>query len=87
MTQLFDDSSQLRHGLLTDTKARKLSSREFRGKPESVRRLINEALDILHAFGVPMTGTGRRRESMAMAFIAVAGVTTRLGVESPQDRG
>lgn len=86
MTQLFDDSStDVSHRLLPDTKARKLSSREFRDKPKAVQRLINEALDILRAFGVPMTGTGRRRESMAMAFIAVAGVTSESGWTAAQD--
>ncbi|OGV34656.1 MAG: hypothetical protein A2020_00375 [Lentisphaerae bacterium GWF2_45_14] len=42
-------------------------------KPAAVRDLINGALDILKAFGIPFENlTQRRLEKMAMAFLAVA---------------
>jgi hypothetical protein len=45
-------------------------------KSESTRNLINEALDILKNAGIPFGGKRERGlESMAMAFLAVAGVT------------
>jgi BsuBI/PstI restriction endonuclease domain/BsuBI/PstI restriction endonuclease HTH domain len=45
-------------------------------KSESVKHLINEALDILLNVGIPFAGKrARGLESMAMAFLAVAGVT------------
>jgi hypothetical protein len=62
------------HRLVADTKGKNASSPNFRKKNEETRLLINQALDQLDAFGIPMTDTGRRRECMAMAFIAVAGV-------------
>lgn len=62
------------HRLFTDTKDKNASSPNFRKKDEATRLLINQALDQLDAFGLPMIDTGRRRECMAMAFIAVAGV-------------
>ena len=44
-------------------------------KSENVKRLINEALDILQSVGIPFSGKRERGlESMAMAFLAVAGV-------------
>lgn len=45
-------------------------------KSKPVRKIINEALDILHGVGIPFAGKRPRGlESMAMAFLAVAGVT------------
>lgn len=45
-------------------------------KSEKVQKLIYEALDILESVGVPFVGKRPRGlESMAMAFLAVAGVT------------
>lgn len=45
-------------------------------KTENTKRLINEALDILESVGIPFSGKRERGlESMAMAFLAVAGVT------------
>lgn len=45
-------------------------------KSENTKRLINEALDILYSVGIPFSGKRERGlESMAMAFLAVAGVT------------
>lgn len=44
-------------------------------KTEDVKRLINEALDILFNIGIPFSGKRERGlESMALAFLAVAGV-------------
>lgn len=44
-------------------------------KSEGIKRLLNEALDILHNVGVPFSGkTERGLENMALAFLAVAGV-------------
>jgi len=44
-------------------------------KSENIKRLINEALDILSSVGVPFAGKRERGlENMAMAFLAVAGV-------------
>lgn len=44
-------------------------------KPENVIRIINEAIDILQSAGIPVDGKSPRSlESMAMAFLAVAGV-------------
>jgi type II restriction enzyme len=44
-------------------------------KSESTKKLINEALDILYGVGIPFSGKRERGlESMAMAFLAVAGV-------------
>ena len=44
-------------------------------KSESVKKLINEALDILQGVGIPFSGKRERGlENMAMAFMAVAGV-------------
>lgn len=45
-------------------------------KTDAVKKLINEALDILQSVGIPFTGKRERGlENMAMAFLAVAGVT------------
>lgn len=45
-------------------------------KSENVKRLINEALDILFSVGIPFTGKrSRALENISMTFLAVAGVT------------
>ncbi|HMK05104.1 MAG TPA: BsuBI/PstI family type II restriction endonuclease [Ferruginibacter sp.] len=45
-------------------------------KSAEIKQLINEALDILQSVGIPFAGKRERGlESMAMAFMAVAGVT------------
>ncbi len=45
-------------------------------KSSHVQKLINEALDILHSVGIPFEGkTEKALQSMAMSFLAVAGVT------------
>ena len=44
-------------------------------KTEKSKKLINEALDILNSVGIPFSGKRERGlESMAVAFLAVAGV-------------
>lgn len=42
----------------------------YRNKTKKVQDLINQTLHILDCFGVPMEGTPRRLERMAMAFLA-----------------
>jgi len=45
-------------------------------KPEHLKKLINEALDILKSVGIPFEGkTPKALQSMGMCFLAVAGVT------------
>ena len=44
-------------------------------KSKAVKKIINEALDILDNVGIPMTKTERGLERMAVCFLAVAGVT------------
>jgi len=45
-------------------------------KSVSVKKILEEAIDILSATGIPiLEQTKRRRERIAMAFLAVAGVT------------
>ena len=45
-------------------------------KTSEIQRQINEALDILDQAGIPLAGkSSRSLEKMAMAFLAVAGVT------------
>jgi len=47
-------------------------------KSESIKNLINEALDILQSVGIPFSGKLERGlENMAMAFLAVAGVSKK----------
>lgn len=44
-------------------------------KSDNIKKLINEALDILKCVGIPFSGKRERGlESMAMAFLAVSGV-------------
>jgi len=46
-------------------------------KSDAIKKIINEALDILNQVGIPFDGKGSRAlEKMAMAFLAVSGVTT-----------
>ena len=44
-------------------------------KSKVVQEIINEALDILESVGIPMDGTERNLERMAICFLAVADVT------------
>ena len=45
-------------------------SKSFKDKSEIVQELINSTLYILHNFGIPIVGTPRRLERMALAFLA-----------------
>ena len=51
-------------------------SKTFADKTEEVQSLIQRTLFILESFGIPMSGTPRRLERMAIAFLAVADVKT-----------
>ena len=47
-------------------------------KSKRIKLLLNEALDILGAVGIPLDGmTGRRLERMAVCFLAVAGISKK----------
>lgn len=47
-----------------------------KSKSPGVRRVINEAIEVLQTFGVPLvSATHRQREMSAMCFLAVTGVT------------
>lgn len=46
----------------------------FGSKSLKVQKLINQTLFILETFGIPMTGTPRRLERMAVSFLACADV-------------
>ena len=48
--------------------------KSFASKTQAVKDLVNMALDILDAFGVPLNLSPRRLERMALAFLAVGGV-------------
>lgn len=51
------------------------SPKTFNAKPPKVRKLIREALQVLSCLGIPIdTVTERKREKMAMAFLAVGNV-------------
>lgn len=45
-------------------------SKTYRQKAAPVKKLINETLYILENFGIPINGTSRRIERMAIAFLA-----------------
>jgi len=49
-------------------------SKTFREKPKAVQELIETALYILDVFGIPMEGSPRRLERMALAFLACGDV-------------
>ncbi len=48
---------------------------EFRKKPKGTKQLINNAICIIDAFGIPVDETPRRVERMALAFLALSNVT------------
>lgn len=49
-------------------------SKTFANKTKSVQKLINHTLYILDKFGIPIDGTPRRIERMAIAFLACGGI-------------
>lgn len=52
------------------------SSKTFNDKPRAIQELINTALFILETFGIPIEGTARRLERMALAFLATGDIKT-----------
>lgn len=53
-------------------------------KSAPVRKVINQAIDILIAVGIPLADlTERRQERAAMAFLAVAGVSDNFAMAKP----
>ncbi len=49
-------------------------SKTFASKKKSTQKLINHTLFILDSFGIPVNGTPRRLERIAIAFLAVADI-------------
>jgi len=47
-------------------------SKTFAEKPLKIQKLINHTLFILENFGIPVDGTHRRIERMAITFLAIA---------------
>ena len=53
---------------------------------KAIEKLVSEALEVLQAFGVPLTGlTPRRQQKMAKAFLAVAGLRPGYTWSNTQD--
>lgn len=57
----------------------------FAGKNIQTQELINHTLFILEKFGVPLEGTPRRLERMAIAFLAVANVSSIADFKNAKD--
>lgn len=53
------------------------SSKTFTEKSKTIQELINTALYILDTFGIPIEGTPRRLERMAIAFLASGDIKTK----------
>lgn len=53
------------------------SSNTFKEKPKAIQELINTALFILDTFGIPIEGTPRRLERMAIAFLACGDIKSK----------
>ncbi len=60
-------------------------SKTFGSKSSKIQELINHTLFILENFGIPVNGTSRRLERMAIAFLAVADVKTVKGIKFAKD--
>ncbi len=63
----------------------KEKSKTFSRKSKGTQKLINTTLFILDQFGIPMTGTQRRLERMAIAFLACGDVKTIKELKSIKD--
>jgi len=50
------------------------NTKTYRDKPKDIQELINTALYILDCFGIPMDGSVRRLERMAIAFLACGNI-------------
>jgi type II restriction enzyme len=57
----------------------------FLKKTKKVQELINTTLYILDTFGIPIDGTQRRIERMAIAFLACGGITKIKEINNPKD--
>ncbi len=57
----------------------------FEKKTKKVQELINHTLYILDTFGIPIDGTSRRIERMAIAFLACGGITKIGNIKKPKD--
>lgn len=61
---------------------------QFSGnKTKEVKNLISSMLDVLGEVGIPLTGTSRRMEKMAMACLAVGNIRTKFGEVKSSDDG
>lgn len=54
-------------------------------KTKKVQELINHTLFILDTFGIPIDGTQRRIERMAIAFLACGGIAKISEINNPRD--
>lgn len=61
------------------------SSKTFSEKPKAIQELINTALYILDIFGIPIEGTPRRLERMAIAFLASGDIKSLKGLSKAKD--
>lgn len=61
------------------------SSKSYYNKPKAIRELINAALYILDKFGIPIEGTPRRLERMALAFLASGDIKKISDFKSAKD--
>ena len=57
----------------------------FAAKSIENQELINHTLFILESFGIPVTGTSRRIERMAIAFLAIADIKSKTDFKSAKD--
>lgn len=61
------------------------SSKTFSEKPKAIQELINTALYILDTFGIPIEGTPRRLERMAIAFLASGDIKSLKDLSTSKD--
>lgn len=61
------------------------SSKTFNEKPKAIQELINIALYILDTFGIPIEGTPRRLERMAIVFLASGNIKTINDIRKAKD--
>jgi len=61
------------------------NSKTFNAKKPKVQELINHTLFILDKFGIPIDGTSRRLERMAIAFLAISDVKSIKDIKSAKD--
>ncbi len=60
-------------------------SKTFSEKPKAIQDLINTALYILDTFGIPIEGTSRRLERMAIAFLACGDIKALKDISKAKD--